>query len=367
MYHLTSITPRIWLAVLLALSLFVMGAQSVFAQAGISISPALIEETLDPGFTKDYSIELRNLEDTEQTYFLSTRNISDVRPGGVPVFARENQEPTGMELADWVALSTTEVTLGPDESVAIPFTLQVPENASPGSHFGGVFISREAPEIQNSGAAVGYQVANIISIRVSGDVNESASIRQFSTDKFLYGTQNVTFDVRIENTGNVSIQPSGPVIITNMLGQEVDKFIFNEELARVLPKFPNPVDPSMNGIREFQFNWQGEGVGFGRYEVLLSAVYGDTGAKQTMSSTASFWVLPMNIIGPALGVLAVLLLIVFVVVRLYINRTVARLSGGRTRVIRTRRQQGPSPLLLLTVVMLVDIALFLIVLLALFA
>lgn len=325
--------------------------------AGISISPALIEETLDPGFTKEYTVKVKNLEESEQTYYLLTRNIIDVRPGGVPVFARGEEQETGMELADWISLHTTEIVLGPNESAAVPFTMVVPEDASPGSHFGGIFVTRNAPEIENSGAAVGYQVANIISIRVSGDVIETASIRQFSTDKFIYGNLDVDFNVRIDNAGNVLVRPFGPVVITNMLGQEVDKFIFNEEQSGVFP----------GRDREFAFSWEGDGVGFGRYEVVLSAIYGDEGAKQTMSSTASFWVLPLNIIGPALAVLAVLLLIVFIFVRIYINRTVAQLSGGRRRVVHSRRRQGPSPLLLLTIVMLVVTSLFLIVLLALFA
>lgn len=325
--------------------------------AGVSISPALIEETLDPGESKEYVLQVRNLQTTPQTYYLLTRNISDVRPGGVPVFAQEDDELTGMELADWIELPFTEITLEPNQELNVPFVMNVPEDASPGSHFGGVFVSVDPPEFNRSGAAVGYQVANIISIRVSGEVNESASIRQFSTERYFNGSLDIDFTVRIENSGNVLVRPVGPVTITNMLGQEVDQFIFNTEASGVFPRRD----------REFKFDWQGTGVGLGRYEVILSAVYGDQGAKRTMSSTASFWVLPMNIIGPALGVLAVLLLIVFVIVRIYINRTVAQLSGGRTRIIRNRRRKGPSPLLLLTVVMLVVIALFLIVMLTLFA
>jgi hypothetical protein len=85
-----------------------------------------------------------------------------------------------------------------------------------------------------------------------------------------------------------------------------------------------------------------------------------------MSSTVTFWILPMNIIGPALGVLAVLLLTVFIFVRLYIRRSLAHVNQGR-RVIQRRRKGGSSEFLLLSVVMLTVIGLFLIVLLALFA
>lgn len=325
-------------------------------QAGISISPALIEETLDPGFSKQYNFTLRNLESSERTFYLSTRNIADVRPGGVPVFA-QNDEETGMELADWIDLPVTEVTLEGGGSQKLSFNMNVPENASPGSHFGGVFVSVDPPELERSGAAVGYQVANIISIRVSGDVNETASIRQFSTDKFLYGSQNVEFSIRIENSGNVLVRPSGPLEIKNMLGQTVDTLIFNETQSSVFP----------GRTRDFNITWEGNSLGFGRYEAILSPVYGDQGAKKTISSTVTFWILPMSVIGPALGILGTILFVTFIGVRIYIHRTIAQMSPARTRMIHRRRKKRPSATLLVLLIMLTVTALFLIVLLALFA
>jgi hypothetical protein len=237
-----------------------------------------------------------------------------------------------MELASWITIGVTEITLPAGVSERVNFTLQVPPDATPGSHFGSVFISVDAPEITESGAAVGYEVANIISIRVTGDANEGANIRQFSTESFFHGSPNVDFEARIENTGNVLVRPTGPVEIYNMLGKKVDTITFNESQGAVFP----------GRVREYTFNWQGEGTGFGRYEVVLSAVYGDTGARMTMSSTASFWILPLNIILPALGGLVLILLISFVLVRLYIKRTLAHLAHGQTRIVRKRKNKGVS-------------------------
>ncbi len=331
----------------------VASAQSI----GVSITPAQIEETLDPGTTRQFTFTLQNLNPTEQTFYFFTRNISGVRDGGTPIFAENNQEVTGYELADWITLEATSAVVPGGGSQEVNFTMVVPTDASPGSHFGGVFISVDPPEIQNSGAAVGYQVANIISIRVSGDANNSANIRQFSTERYFHGSQNVDFSVRIENAGNVLVRPSGPLEIYNMLGQQVDSITFNESQNAVFPA----------DTREYNFSWTGEGVGFGRYEAVLSAVYGDEGAKKTMSSTVSFWILPMNIILPALGILAFILLITFVFVRLYIKRTLAGLSSGGTRLVRKRKRNSSSATLLLIVSLLTVSSLFLIVLLVLFA
>lgn len=357
---------RVWpsvigkiIGILFIASVFLAFSYSqVYAQsAGVSISPALIEETVDPGEVKEYTFSVENLTNVEVTYFLFPLNIAGVKDGGTPIFANNNNERTGYELADWIDLSVTEITLAGGESVDVPFTVTLPDDATPGSHFGGVFVSVEPPEIENSGAAVGYQVANIISLRVSGDVIEQAGIRQFSTGKFLYGSQNVDFLVRIENSGNVLVRPTGPLEIFNMLGNQVGNVTFNEERSAVFPF----------DIREFvDIKWEGDSVGFGRYEAILSPSYGDTGAKKTMSSTVTFWILPMSIIGPALGVLAFILIVTFVFVRLYIRRSLEHMNHGR-RLVRRRKRKGSSATLLVTVVMLTAVALFLIVLLALFA
>jgi hypothetical protein len=349
---------RIFCIFILIGILFCFSAFDVMAQsgAGVSISPALIEETVDPGQQNEYHVVVENLSDTDVEYFLFPLNIKGVKEGGIPIFAENNFEVTGYELADWIDIKTTQLTLPAGGTERVDFSIAVPDDASPGSHFGGVFVSVDPPEIRSSGAAIGYQVANIISLRVSGEAIEQATIRQFSTGKFLYGSQNIDFTVRIENSGNVLIRPTGPLEINNMLGKQVGTMVFNESKAGVFPKTTKTFENIV---------WEGDSVGFGRYEAILSPTFGDTGAINTISSTVTFWILPMNIIGPALAVLAVILLTIFIIVKVYIRRSLEQVNQGR-RLVR-RRKRGGSATLLVTVVMLTTIALFLIVLLALFA
>jgi len=351
-------TSRISLSQLLAFIfiLFSLSVSTVFAQgAGVRISPAVIEETLEPGVVRTFTLEIENLNNVEQQYFLFTRNISGVADGGAPIFADSNLDSTGYALADWITLPVGDVTLQAEEKQSIDFTLSVPADAKC-SHFGGVFVSAAPPKMENSGAAVGYQVANIVSIRVTGDCEEVASIRQFSTGKFLYGSQNIDFNVRIENNGDVLVRPTGPLEVFNSLGRKVGAVTFNDGRSGVFP----------GRTREFtDLQWVGDAVGFGRYEAVLSAVYGEVGARKTMSSTVTFWVLPLNIIGPAAAVLGVLLLATVIGVRIYIKRTLAAMTNGR-RLAR-RKQPSSSNTLLLVVALLTVLALFLLVMLVLFA
>ncbi len=348
------------LFLMLSILIFSINFDLVSAQqAGISIKPAIIEpdHALNPGTEEKYSITVENLNPTEQKFYLFTRNISGVHDGNVPVFSLDNFEETGYKLTDWITLPFNEITLPANGQTSFDFNIKVPDNAPPCGHFGGIFISVDPPEIEKSGAAVGYQVANIISIRVAGECYEEANIRQFSTSKFLYGSSNVEFSVRVENTGNVLVKPIGPLEIYNMLGNKVGELIFNEDQAGVFPK----------STREYNdIIWESDSTGFGRYEAILSPIYGDNGARKTMSSTVTFWILPMNIIGPALGILAVILLITYGFVKIYIKRSLAHVGQGR-RMIQQRRKSGSSATLLIMVVTLTVTALFLVVLLALFA
>lgn len=365
--HIFSRSHLVALAFFL-LSFFYTGVSSlVFAQgaAGIGISPAIIEpaEQFEPGATTQFTVEISNLNTVEKTFYLSTRDIIGVREGGVPIFATANSEKTGYEISDWITLSTEEVLLQPGETTNISIFMNVPQEVSPGSHFGSLIVSAEPPKLRASGAGVGYEVANIISIRIAGDAVESARIRQFSTSQYIYGETDVDFNVRIENEGNTLIKPIGPLEVKNMFGKQVAMLKFNDSQASVFPKTASNPD----GTREFDINWLDESPGFGRYEALLSVVYGEQGSIKTISSTVTFWVLPMNIVTPALIGLVVLFLIIFVTVKVYVKRSMALASSGVTRRLVRSRQQNQFPVLLVFISMLAVTALFFIILLLLFA
>lgn len=348
------------LSLFLTVSLFLLSSFNfAFAQdtAGVGIKPAIIEDKVDPKEVMSYSVELKNLGPADQIFYLSKRDIIGVEGGGSPIFANNHSELTGYELSEWISLEKDSLMIPAGKTETVNFTLNVPENASPGGHFGAIVVSVEPPEMRNSGASIGYEVANIVSIRVAGEVLESAQIRQFSTKKFIHSSTNVDFLVRVENEGNTLVKPIGPMEISNMFGKKVATLQFNESLSGVFPK----------STKNYELNWTSDNPGFGRYEAVLSAVYGDEGRKSTMSSTVTFWILPMNIVGPALGILVVLFLVIYFGVRMYVKRTVTIMTSGSTRRLVRSRSQGEFPVFLVFVSMLAVTALLLIVLLLLFS
>jgi hypothetical protein len=366
--YFSRVFATLLLALILLSPLAYFSTANAQGSAGVGMVPATTDpkEQLKPGEVKQLSIKVSNLSDVDQLYYLSKRNILGVREGGVPIFAEPSSETNGFEISDWITLDKEEVFIKAREEVDIAFLISVPNEVSPGSHFGSVIISVDPPKLRVSGASIGYEVAHLIHLRIEGEVEEAARIRQFSTSKYIYGSTNVDFNVKIENEGNTYIKPTGPLEIINMFGKRVTMLQFNESQAGVLPKMSGS-DLDSNGTRSFDINWSDETPGFGRYEALLSVVYGVEGKMSTISSTVTFWILPMNIITPALVTLLVFCVIIFMVVKLYVRRQMAVAASGSSRRLVRSRRQGQFPVLLVFISMLAVSALIFIVLLLMFA
>jgi len=364
--HTHYIFRRSLLLTIILFLLFFSVERFAFAQgsAGVGIIPAVIDpaEAFQPGQVSKLSFKITNLSPRDQSFFLSTRDIIGVQPGGIPIFANSDSLKTGFEISEWITLSVEEVFIPANGSTDVQFTITVPETVSPGSHFGSIIVSVDPPKLRSSGASIGYEVANIISIRIAGDLKELARFRQFSTSKYIYGSTKVEFNARIENEGNTLVKPTGPLEIVNMFGKRVALLSFNESQAGIFPK-----TAQSDGQREYTILWEDESPGFGRYEALLSLVYGNPGNINTISSTVTFWILPMNIITPALTILAVLFIVIYISVKVYIRRSMAVASSGVSRRLVRSRQQNQFPTLLVIISMLAVSALFFIILLALFA
>lgn len=339
-----------------ALFLFLSCGSSALAQdnAGITLIPATIEERADPGTTQSHTLKITNVSGADKEYFIYKRDITGVEAGGVPLFAEEGTERTGFELTDWLVLPTEPLKVPAGATVELPVLINVPADASPGSHFGGVFVSAEPPKLRETGAGVGYEVVSVVSIRISGDVIDTARVRSFSTDKLLYGAKNVQFTAKIENQGNIMIRPRGPVTITSMFGSEPVVITVNDNQAGVFP----------GTMRDINFEWNDESLGFGRYEAILALAYDGEDGQKTIDASLIFWVFPIKVM---LGFLAGLIIIVvggYAFTKYYINQAIMRAAGGR-RIVpqRYRRQVGVSRFTFVFTAIMAAVVLFLLILL----
>lgn len=335
---------------------------------GVKIQPSLIEERVDPGQVYSSILRITNLDSETKTFYIIKRNISGISGLGTPVLAGEEEE-TGYEISSWIKVTQNSIIIPGKETGEIPFSIEVPANASPGGHFGGIFVSFSPPRPKETGVAVGFQVGTIINLRISGEIFEEAQIREFRTDRAIYSKPEVKFITRVENLGNVLVRPRGPLEITDMFGRKVATLRINNEGAGVFPKT----------IRQFETDWKTEELVFGRYQVVMGLVYGEDGRK-TISDTLSFWVLPLKIILSIVGGMLGLILTIVVFVRFYVGRKLRQIQENTAGITKDRRaiagiasKYGASPTphfskpMFVAVVLLLFILLFLAILFFFFA
>lgn len=311
----------------------------------VNLSPTIIEEKVLPGESRDLSLSVENRGDTEMTLTPFARNIIGMDASRLPVYATKPEE-NAFDLASWITFKESRIVLPAGGRATLNFTVRFPENARPGSHMAGLFVSQAAPEDIKLGSGIGFEVASILHFQMTGDIVEDTRIREFSSERFVYGAPDVTLRIAIENLGNTFSRPQGLIDVTDMFGKKVATLSVNKEGGGVFP----------GDKREFLVTWQPEGLTLGRFDAVLAlAVPLVDGGNQTISSVTQFWVLPMKILGPVLAGLLAFVVVFYVLLKLYIRKQLGELRGGR--VVYREAPGGVSRMTAVVIALLVALVL----------
>ncbi|HMS23384.1 MAG TPA: DUF916 domain-containing protein [Candidatus Saccharibacteria bacterium] len=293
-------------AVILVFTLFVIAplvkAQSNQGQ-GLEISPPLVELKTDPGKTVQAKIRIRNVTNQTLVVRSEVNDFTAAGEDGQPRLLLDGTEKSPYSLKEWIT-TIPEVTLKSKEQKPAIITLQVPNYASPGGHYGVVRFTGTPAGVEGTGVSLSASIGALILVNVSGDVKEEATIAEIFTAQdnkkrgfFEYGP--ITLFQRIENTGNVHVKPSGTIRVINMFGQETASFSLNDNGGNILP----------SSVRKFEQQLNQKML-FGRYKLQADVVYGED--NKIISGSTTFWVIPYKLIIMAL---AGIILIFFVIKR----------------------------------------------------
>ncbi len=300
------------------------------AAYGIVVKPAQIEQKVDPGTQKSFTMTVTNTGEANLTLYPIVRNVTGVNDSNHPVF-----EPQGdgipHNIAAWLEFDKSPLIVEPKETASVAVVARFPEDATPGSHLAGFFFS-DKPYVEGEilGAAVGFDVGAILHFQIAGDAITKASIRYFSTEKTMHGKPPVDFSVGIENQGNTLVRPVGMISIKSMMGKQVADLPINENGAGVFPKT----------TREWRAQWNPEEIVMGKFTASIAlAIEGEDGSD-TITRTVSFWILPTHILIPTILGFAAFILVSYIALRLYVRSQLKAVSGGMKG--KTRAAEGLS-------------------------
>ena len=256
----------------------------------ISISPFLEEHEVEKGGTKQSKIELKNNSEKEITVFLSTR---DFLPGdrGQPLYIPDDEyNEATFSLAAWISIeSGTQVTLAAGEQRTINYSINPPENAEQGSHYGAILFSlTEGPTL--SGVGITQSVASIIIVRY-GEARSEGQLYFSANPTTVWWNSKIEFTNIFDNTGLVHVKPKGEVVIRNIFGRIVATPVVNRDAANVLPQ----------SDRTFISDWFPSRISFGPYFAESNITYGRE--RLEAKQEVIIWILPgytLALIGIAL-------------------------------------------------------------------
>lgn len=332
---------------------------------GIKLSPSIIEQNVAPGQVMTQAINVSNESGNSMKIYVYLKDFTaDGEDGSPKLLAPGTTE--GSFMSSWIEVNDANgVDIPAGTSHVFNFKISVPKETGPGGYYGALVFGTKAEDVRTNaaekGAASGIsqQAGSLLLLRVPGEANETAMVRDFTPDKGLYNTPfNVKFLTRIENQGNVHIKPRGLIQITNLFDKEVAMVKVNDPGANVLPK----------SVRKFNSEWA-DTMGFGRYKATLAMTYGvpvENGGngQQTLTSISYFWIVPWKIAGWVIFALLLMIGAVYGLITYYKRKAMhgAMMHANMNGMPYQQQQTVPSSdahlkLMMLIVVLLVIVLL----------
>ncbi|MCC6236688.1 MAG: DUF2470 domain-containing protein [Dehalococcoidia bacterium] len=149
--------------------------------------------------------------------------------------------PAGQQPRDvgsWIDLDA-RVDLAPRQRVLLPFSLRVPQDATPGDHAGGIVASRTADASDAAGNAVkiDLRVGTRVYLRVNGPLRPDLVVEDFGIrfePQALFGRGMLQASYTVRNRGNVRLRAAQQATVSGPLGIPVRQQVL-DELPELLP------------------------------------------------------------------------------------------------------------------------------------
>ncbi|MBM7493465.1 hypothetical protein JOD64_004687 [Micromonospora luteifusca] len=289
-----------------------------------------VNASLDPGEVVTEHLAVRNFSRTAVAFSLKAADGYLTDKGRFNMLSSDRPSVDG---GTWIDVQE-RVTVGPDETKVVPFTITVPRSATPGDHPAGI-----AATVTSTGGTVSVEsrVGFRVMVRVNGSVRAALPIQGLTTrytpswNPFAAGTVRVRYTV--VNDGNVWVSGTSRVAVSDLVG--VTSHDATSAVEELLPGGSRQVETRAHGV------WA---LGRLRTTVTTSpALLGDgqAGADlRPVTATVTIWVVPWAQLG-----LLCLLVVLLIGLRAAARHRRRRLAGLLDRARQEGRQEGQESVL----------------------
>lgn len=298
-------------------------SQSDTPNAGINLtlSPTFLNLTANPKERIDSQFRIRNNSNFTENLRIRLAKFETI-DGGKPVLSDVTSSDT---FVSWVDMPEEEFSVSPNETKSVKFSITPPEEASLGYYYAFVVERQRERGSEGQTAIVAGSPALLTLLEVrSPNAKRELQLVDFKTSKLWYEYLPTEFVVRVKNSGNVHIVPTGNIFIDQGNNKDIAILSANESRGNILPqtereytsswtdgfavrvpkeeKLPDgtQVVKNSNGETEYhvQYDFQkADKFRIGKYTANLLLVYDNGERDVPLEATISFWVIPWKIIG----------------------------------------------------------------------
>jgi hypothetical protein len=222
--------------VLLGLSFLVFLSSSSFA--GVTVIGALARSnSVKPGGTFEGMIVLKN-SDAKPAQVMLRQTDYGFQADGASSYGEPGTSPRSN--ANWISLTPTQVTIPPNQTLAVQYKGKVPADANlKGTYWSMIMVEPKSPSApvlagQDKEVAMGVQTVMRFAVQIVTEMGDTGERKIKIIEKSIVqieGKRKVQLD--IENTGERLMIPTVSVELYNEGGVSIGKF--EADRARIYP------------------------------------------------------------------------------------------------------------------------------------
>ncbi len=296
-------------------------------QFSLQVSPSPIVLSVKPGESVSQELKIRNTGTQAEDLKISLRAFEVNESGTV-----ELKDNAPENVADWVHFSEPSFTVRPGEQTVENVIFDVPKDAAFTYSF-ALYISRSRPATGTPGkAAIEGSVAvfTLLSVDRPG-AKAQLSIAEFSASKKVYSYLPAQFSVKLKNSGNTLVRPTGNIFVqrSDQSKNSLATLPVNESGGYILPESQRVVESKWtNGFPVYEQKGTDKSAThlvwnfarlqdfrFGHYVAKVVVIYNDGSRDIPVQATVGFWVIPWLVVGILLVVVLLLAVGVYTIIK----------------------------------------------------
>lgn len=299
----------------------------------LKVSPVRTDLTINPGETKTIDVYVQNITNAEiKLHTIVNDFVAGKDESGTPNIILDEKKSAPLRSFKKYVTPIGDFSVKPNEQHNVKVVIAIPKDADAGGYYGAVRFEPASSDT-NQNLSLSASVGSLVLVTVPGDLKEQANIASLDTRKvdpktnkelpgsFFTNGKNLFGAVRIENTGNIQVQPFGKVLLKKS-GKTLASYEINNTSPRgnVLP----------DSIRKFEFDISKNVGAFGKYTLEANLGYGSKG--ELLTATKTFYVVPVPVMIIIGLVLLIILFAIFVLprmIRSYNRRVVQKATGKK--------------------------------------